>query len=841
MKGFHDFGVPVIESLEARVFLDASLTGGVWSIRGDADLSSPADEIVVRQNGDDPSQLEAVVNGDVIDIVSAADVRVIRVRAGKGDDVVRIDLAGAEAELAVKVFGGPGDDTITGGPGGDVLRGGAGADALDGGAGNDRIHGGAGDDELDGGEGDDRLYGGPGFDTLRSGPGNDRLVGGPGADRLHSALIGDRLRLRRRDMLVVDRRLAEPDPNANRLSPYGSMDDFLGWSVDSAAREHQDVFGSIKVVPRIPSTPNDTLISIWWPDDYGRIVMLGDWYGTSGPVVNVQAVGDLGLIRLDMTSAFTTTQLAGTTASGLSVGTVPDYSLTNTQEEDVDEADIVKTDGEYIYVLSGEELVIADAWPPELAHVVSTTPVEGTVLNMYLHGGRATIISRTGRYSLSVTVLDVSDPAQPTTIEQTQLDGRLATSRAVGGRIHLVVYNGLPRSRRPRLNPYRELLPDEQADADTDRYQYESEADFRQRLQESYDIAVDNLPGYSTVSFAPDGDVLTDGTLIQPPFAYRAGSQRRAASIVTFDLDDDQAGPSSSTSVIGLDGTIYASAESLYMVDPYGYDSSIYKFDLTDPNTPLVAQGNVPGLVLNQFSMDEQDGALRIATQTSRNIRAANIFVLAQDGADLEIVGRLTGLAPTESIKSVRFMGDRAYLVTFKVVDPLFAIDLRNPLRPRLTGQLKVPGYSAYLHPAGEDALIGLGYDASMFGGRIRGTQLSLFNVSTPGRPVRKDVLTFPGRSVGVQALADYHAFSYFPEHGVLTMPVSSGGRASNTSALAVIGVDLAHGFEDLGRISHSGVLRSLRIGEYLYSISAEQIKVHHLTDPTNEIASADI
>ena len=310
---------------------------------------------------------------------------------------------------------------------------------------------------------------------------------------------------------------------------------------------------------------------------------------------------------------------------------------------------------------------------------------------------------------------------------------------------------------------------------------------------------------------------------------------------------------SGTTSVFGIEGTVYASTDSLYIVgnrwsrwfagNADAEAANVFKFAIQGDDVPLVATGGVPGSVLNQFSMDEHEGNFRVATVSwYLGVSASNVYVLAQNGDQLDIVGSVTGLAPTERIYSVRFMGDKGYVVTFRKVDPLFTMDLSDPTDPRVVGELKIPGYSAYLHPVGEDHLIGLGRDAD--GGLFQGVQISLFDVSDMADPVQEDVYIWSddSRQGTSEAEDDHHAFSYFPDHGILALPFNQRWGGGDESGLEVFEVDLEDGFTYLGRITHDDrVRRSLRIGEYLYSISADQIKVHAIGDPSNEIAVAEI
>jgi uncharacterized secreted protein with C-terminal beta-propeller domain len=250
-------------------------------------------------------------------------------------------------------------------------------------------------------------------------------------------------------------------------------------------------------------------------------------------------------------------------------------------------------------------------------------------------------------------------------------------------------------------------------------------------------------------------------------------------------------------------------------------------------------------MTLNQFSLDESDdGVLRVATTNSFGDRASSgVYALAASAGNLQTIGSVTGLAPGEQIYSVRFIGDRGYVSTFRQVDPLFVIDLANPAKPRVVGELKVPGFSSYLHPLDATHLLGIGRDVDPDTGRVRGLQLSIFDVGNPANPKRSATYTFEGD--GWQswsaALWDHHALSWFAQQGILALPVQQGDWWQGSDGLVVFKVDTSSpaGFTKLGEITHDGtVQRSVRIGEFLYSVSAGAVKVHRLDAPTVEVGS---
>ncbi|WP_344982410.1 beta-propeller domain-containing protein, partial [Streptosporangium fragile] len=198
-------------------------------------------------------------------------------------------------------------------------------------------------------------------------------------------------------------------------------------------------------------------------------------------------------------------------------------------------------------------------------------------------------------------------------------------------------------------------------------------------------------------------------------------------------------------------------------------ETEVHRFDITAPGAPrYVSSGKVPGRLLNQYSLSEHEGHLRVATtSTSGRSSSSAVYVLRAD--TLGKVGEVGGLGNGERIYSVRFIGPVGYVVTFKQVDPLYTLDLRDPAAPGKTGELKITGYSAYLHPAGDGRLIGVGQEASEQG-RTLGTQVSLFDVSDPANPRRLSQLF--QKDSGSEAEWDPHAFLYWAKTGTAVLPL---------------------------------------------------------------------
>jgi uncharacterized secreted protein with C-terminal beta-propeller domain len=262
-------------------------------------------------------------------------------------------------------------------------------------------------------------------------------------------------------------------------------------------------------------------------------------------------------------------------------------------------------------------------------------------------------------------------------------------------------------------------------------------------------------------------------------------------------------------------------------------NTHVHKFEFaSDARFPnYVASGTVPGSVKNQFSMDDKDGFLRIATTEQRQYVTVegryvapepqlrpdtlnHVFTLGVAGPWLDIKGEVRDLAPGEQIYSVRFVGTRGYVVTFRQVDPLFVVDLADPLKPTLLAALKIPGFSDYMHPIDANHLLTIGRDATLEG-RVRGLQLQIFDVTDGRNPILTQKYTYSGTEYGQsEATYDHKAFTFFAEKSLLAFPYYSySTTGSFRSSLEVFKVDVTTGFQKLGSIDHTPLLQSSPTG----------------------------
>ncbi|SDZ26319.1 Beta propeller domain-containing protein [Amycolatopsis xylanica] len=481
------------------------------------------------------------------------------------------------------------------------------------------------------------------------------------------------------------------------------------------------------------------------------------------------------------------------------------FSKTNTHEAGVDEPDVVKTDGKRLVSVADGTLRVMDVASRKLSG--SMTMPGGMATRLLLQGDRALVVSEgtimpdfEGRKPVPgggagprLTLVDLS--GTPKVLETLTTDGAFVDARQVGGVARIVLRSS------PRLPfPYP-------ADPKRNRDTLE-----RSKIE-------DWLPHYT---LEREGS-RQEGTLVpcdqvKRPAEYSAASM---LTVLTVDLAG-KLGTGDPVSIVADGEIVYGTGTSLYIADENRADTEIHRFDIAKPGKPVhTASGSVRGRLLNQYSMSEYADHLRVATTVDGDAHS-KVTVLDRK---LAAVGELGGLGAGERIYAVRFLGPVGYVVTFRQTDPLYTVDLSDPKKPRAVGELKISGYSAYLHPAGDGRLIGVGQEASEKG-RSLGTQVSLFDVRDPARPslLAKHHL----RGAHSEAEYDPHAFLYWPDNGLLVVPVD--GDRSGGGALVLRLTDGA--FTEAGTVSHDGggVRRALVLGGALWTVSETGVLVSDLT-----------
>ena len=536
-----------------------------------------------------------------------------------------------------------------------------------------------------------------------------------------------------------------------------------------------------------------------------------------------------------------------------------DFSGTNVQEVGVDEGDIVETDGTYVYVANSDGVRIVSVAD---ADVVAEPELPEGSHQMLLDGDRLVVVTSSwgGSPDTIVSLFDVADPTNPTLLRRSHLEGGVVATRSVEGVARLVITTSFDQ-RLPFVQPDQFGLDEDSALARNKEIISESAVD--DWLPRWFDEDVDG-------GFGPMTQVLPCESVAAPAEFAGLG----LTWIGSIDINGDGT-PVGSTGIVSTGDTVYASTDNLYVAtqnwdrqsggmvplddettspdsapdeDPGPPPTLIHQFRLDEGTAATyVASGMVEGRLLNQFAMSEFNGDLRVATTTDDgggfgDQSESTVFVLRPEGDELRQISSVGGLGKDEQIYAVRFIGDLAYVVTFRQIDPLYVIDLSDPANPVEAGELKIPGYSAYLHPVGDGLLLGVGQDATDEG-RTTGTQLSLFDVSDPANPQRISTLAIGGYS---EVEWDHKAFLFWPADGTIVLPVSPGwndcGNDDDCLAKDLVGASGGAVVAELdgrelvarGVISHSSrnrstcwnpLQRSIAIGDELVTIGLDQMK----------------
>jgi hypothetical protein len=384
----------------------------------------------------------------------------------------------------------------------------------------------------------------------------------------------------------------------------------------------------------------------------------------------------------------------------------------------------------------------------------------------------------------------------------------------------------------------------------------------------------------------PDGTVEAVGYDCRDFHKTNAPTRPGFVTVASLDLDAQVMQAPSRTTLVTEPGEVYATASALYLATPHWWwwpeagqadYTYVHKLDLSQPHrATYVASATVEGTLLNSFSMDEHEGVLRVATTLTKRVAepgndwgrlelSNRLSTYRQEGGQLKLLGQSEELAPGERIYSARFLGDKGYVVTFKQMDPLFTFDLSDPAHPRKVGELKVPGFSSYIHPLDENHLLTVGVHVAENGDwRSRALKLSLFDVTDPANP-REAFTQLVGTAYGwSESLYEHKAFNYFPARGLVAIPFAdwssltySGDYWSNfVSELRVFRVDPATGFTPVGAISMKDVYqtvnynqwsytyspsvrRSVMADDYVYAITDAGVRVAHVNQLSQPLATA--
>ncbi|MEO5874782.1 MAG: beta-propeller domain-containing protein [Streptosporangiaceae bacterium] len=514
----------------------------------------------------------------------------------------------------------------------------------------------------------------------------------------------------------------------------------------------------------------------------------------------------------------------------------PAHSETNVHEAGVDEPDQVKTDGNRIILTSNGTLFVVDAATRRVASRLRLPGDFQAPSGLLISGDRVLLLGQDtsvwsgaskimpGRFvpSQQIRILQVDlGSGAPVISGELTAAGGLVDARQVGSVVRVVV-RSQPEIKFPEHDWSRKKNWEKAARAATETNRAVVRATPLEAWQPTFTVTAGGVEQKHQVpceqiSRPKDSDQISMLTVLTVDLAKGVGDPQPVSVVAD---GETVYGTGGSLYVTGTPWTLWPEVWDRTFV-PKQRATEIHKFDVSGTGRPrYVASGSVPGSLLNQYSISEYGGNLRVASTADKD---SSVYVLAPKGASLTQVGKLGGLGRKERIYSVRFVGTKGYVVTFRQVDPLYVLDLNDPAAPRVTGELKITGYSAYLHPAGDGRIIGVGQEADAQGRRL-GAQVSLFDVS--GAPKRLSQLVLPKDSE-TQSDWDQHAFLYWPATGLTVIPVYS--RAGGGALVLNVTAD---GVRKIGTIRHpvdrsmpSTLDRALVIGDTLWTVSANGLK----------------
>lgn len=613
------------------------------------------------------------------------------------------------------------------------------------------------------------------------------------------------------------------------------------------------------------------------------------------------------------------------------------YSETNIQVQGVDEPDTVKTDGTYIYIVSGQNVFIVLAHPSQDARVLSNISVNFTVKDIFVNEDRLVLFGDLYSYdyppvkimidgedepeiltpypwysssSTKIQVYDVSDRENPELKKDILVGGNYYNARMIGDYVYLIT-NQYSSHLRPCYETNETIVPMIQINGEAKKIPLSDmccidvpsssltlthivSLNVKDDSEEVVDkiftlgntqtmyVSKDNI--YITYQrtrsdYPAMQDIIDE--VVMPLLSEKL--QNDIKTTRNFDISDYNKNQIVNWILDGFYSTLDSEERNNIETEIQRriHRTVIHKISVEDGSIEYLCNGTVPGRALNQFSMDEHNGFFRIATQIDgwwdSNIKkSTNVYILDEN---LDRVSEVENIAPGENMHSARFMGNRAYLVTFKNIDPFFVLDLSDPENPEILGELKIPGYSDYLHPYDETHIIGIGKDSdetidadkihsedAVYYTAILGVKIALFDVSDPENPQEVSKVTIGDRGTSTEVLNNHKALLFDREKELLVLPINlyeskedsrSWGEFSFQGAY-VYKLSIEDGFDYQGRITHKdheenpqeyyswyryssyNVDRSLFIGDVLYTISDSMIKMNSLDD-LSEINSVEL
>ena len=556
------------------------------------------------------------------------------------------------------------------------------------------------------------------------------------------------------------------------------------------------------------------------------------------------------------------------TQSNSGSSSTPNHSETNQQVSGVDELDTIKNDGQYIYTITNNSVAIVQAYPATEAKLVSRFTVNGNLQGMFVLGNRLVVVSQIYGYSplgeglivptvssgahqasgiasiwpigfsgtTSLFVIDISNHSNPIITTRVDVNGTMAGARLIGNDVYLIATQS--------VYCYGKILVPEQV--------------------------VNGQVVAFTAAQIYHSDIIDQG------YSF--------TTVIALDATQSNPNPTARIYLIGSTSTIYVSLHDIYLTQPSWAQNGqtiIHRVSIDGLAINYEATGIVPGHILNQFSMDEYNGYFRVATTScctsspgpqplwivSTSQQETNVYVLDKS---LHTVGKLEGLSPGEQIYSARFMGDKAYLVTYKRTDPLFVIGLQDPSKPTVLGQLSITGVSDYLQPYDEKHLIGIGQSGTDVAWenaiRFTGLKISLFNVTDPNNPIETSRYVMGGPGTSSPAINDHRAVLFDKSLSLLVIPIEITAPQTNNTiwypyqpiwqGAYVFNVTPDNGIMFRGGVTqltssqlsqlftwpsyNHFITRTLYIGNVLYTVSNAAIQMNSLTD-LSEISSVNI
>ena len=614
----------------------------------------------------------------------------------------------------------------------------------------------------------------------------------------------------------------------------------------------------LQALPKVPLTTGEVRQNATYDELYAIVKSLepkfsiGDWLGdlfTFGAKNSSPTTAD-GADRNEAPT-FTDTETVTTGDK--------DYSGTNVQVADVDEGDILKTDGDYIYILKSSSVVIVRV-DGETMTTVSRTElplqpdkeISRSVIEMYVYKDRLIVLAHEydGEYSANAgkaidipaeyyryyggaadtvaLIFDIKDRSKPTLMNHLGQSGAYLSSRMVGNKLYLMTNHVL--SDEASLNKKTSFVPSV-IEGEESRVMDEKDITISANPQNRQYLVVS---GFSADK--PDEMISTKAVFGSGDTMYSNTKNLLIASYGKVrELEDSEA----------TESDALWNSQSFNATD----STDLIRFSLKNGEVKYESSGWVRGSLINQFAMDEYKGYFRVVTtlslmttQSTERGSDSTAFAPSSSGTvnalytldqKLQTVGQIEGLAKGERVYSVRFNGEIGYFVTFRQTDPLFTMDLSDPKKPKILSALKIPGFSTYMHPYGQGLLFGFGKDADEQTGQTRELKMSMFDVSDPTDVTEKHVLKLSGS--WSEALNNHKAFVISAEKNLIAFPSDMGYEVysyNKNSGFTKIG-DMSSGYYD-----GYNTIRGLYIEDVFYIITHKTIYAYSLKnfEPLNEL-----